>query len=303
MELLFLGTGAGVPAKHRNVSSIALIAPEYKGEIWLFDCGEATQHHILDTKVKLSKVMNIFVTHLHGDHIFGLPGLLGSRSFQGGERELHLYGPPGIRDYIQINLQASFTHLTYPIEITEVEEGRIFEDESRYVLTTLLDHVVPSLGYRIVEKDKPGSLLKEKIKKELGLSPGPLYKAFKEQESVILPNGQTVRTTEYIGPSKKGRSIAILGDTRPCQASVELARNADILVHEGTFTQEKEEGANEFGHSSARQAAVIAKAAHVKQLILTHISARYQETDALLAEAKAIFPDTVIAEDFWSYEF
>ena len=120
---------------------------------------------------------------------------------------------------------------------------------------------------------------------------------------VVLPDGTQVKTADYIGPAKKGRVLAILGDTRPCQASVDLALNADILVHEGTFAQDKEEGANEFGHSSARQAAEIAKAAHVNKLILTHISSRYQETDELLKEAQGVFPETVIAEDFWSYVF
>lgn len=303
MELLFLGTGAGVPAKHRNVSSIALLMPEYKGDIWMFDCGEATQHHILETKVKLSKVKNIFITHLHGDHIFGLPGLLGSRSFQGGVDELHLYGPPGIREFVESNLNLSYTHLTYSIHITEVEEGVIYEDDARLVRARLLDHVVPSFGFRIEEKDKPGTLLVDKIAGELGIKPGPLLKDFKTKETLVLPDSRTIQTADYIGPPKKGRTITLLGDTRPCQASVDLGREADILVHEGTFDQEKEEGANDFGHSSTRQAAEVARAAGAKKLILTHISSRYQTTDELLAEAQAVFPNTVIAEDFWSVVF
>ena len=169
MELLFLGTGAGIPAKHRNVSSAALIMPEYKGDIWLFDCGEATQQQILETKVKLSKVKKIFITHLHGDHIFGLPGLLGSRSFQGGNDILHIYGPSGIKNFIETNLSLSYTHLTYPIEMNEIKDGVVYEDEAVQVIAKTLDHVVPSFGYRIEEKDKPGPLLAKKIKDELGI--------------------------------------------------------------------------------------------------------------------------------------
>jgi ribonuclease Z len=303
MELLFLGTGAGVPAKHRNVSSIAFIMPEYKGDIWLFDCGEATQHQILETKVKLSKVKKIFISHLHGDHIFGLPGLLGSRSFQGGVDELHLYGPPGIRAFLDLTLSISYTHLTYSLQITEVEEGVIFEDENLLVRAQVLDHVVPSLGFRIEEKDKPGKLLVRKIEKELGIKPGPLFKKFKDQETVTLDNGKVIHTADYTGALKKGRRLAILGDTRPCQASIDLGKDTDLLVHEGTFANDKEEGANEFGHSSVRQAAEIAKKAGAQKLILTHISSRYQDADVLLDEAQAVFPETEIAEDFWSLEF
>ncbi|WEG14358.1 ribonuclease Z [Pullulanibacillus sp. KACC 23026] len=304
MELVFLGTGAGVPAKHRNVASIALIMPEFNSETWLFDCGEATQHQILETKVKLSKVTKILITHLHGDHIYGLPGLLGSRSFQGGETLLTLYGPKGIKDYVEVSLRISETHLTYPLEIIELEEGTLFETANYKVEVRLLLHGVASYGYRLVEKDKPGALLVDKIKKELGISPGPLLKQFKETDRLVLDDGREIVTADYLGPVKKGRIVAILGDTKPCEGERVLAEGATLLVHEATFMVDKEEGANAFFHSSTRQAAACAIDAHAETLILTHISARYKdEGEALLNEAKAFFPNTYLAEDLWSYTF
>lgn len=301
LELLFLGTGAGVPAKRRNVSAAALIMPERGGETWLFDCGEATQHQILHTHVKLAKITKIFITHLHGDHIFGLPGLLGTRSFQADGERLDIYGPPGIRAFIEQTLHLSGTHLTYPLSVTEIDEGVILEDEALVVEARRLEHVLLSFGFRVMEKDKPGPLLAEKIQSELGLPPGPIYKRFKEQETVTLPDGRTVRSADYIGPPKRGKIVAMLGDTRPCSGAAALAAAATVLVHEATFTVDKEASANQYGHSSARQAASTAKEAGVQALILTHISSRYRESEALLAEAQAVFPNTYVAEDLWSY--
>ncbi|GGH79402.1 ribonuclease Z [Pullulanibacillus pueri] len=302
MELLFLGTGAGVPAKHRNVSALALIMPEYKGETWLFDCGEATQHQILHTKVKLPRIKKIFISHLHGDHIFGLPGLLGSRSFQGEDHPLEIYGPPGLRTYIETSLALSGTHLTYPLKIIELVKGVIYEDETFRISTDKLAHVIDSYGFRIQEKNKPGKLLVDKIKHDLGVIPGPELKKFKEEPIVKLADGSQVESAHYLGPEKQGRILTILGDTKPCPEALELAREADVVVHESTFRSDKEEGANTFGHSTARQAATLAKNAAARTLILTHISSRYQEdVTELLDEARLIFNPCFLAEDFWSY--
>ena len=302
MELLFLGTGAGVPAKDRNVSALAFMMPEYKGETWLFDCGEATQHQILHSKVKLPRIKKIFITHLHGDHIFGLPGLLGSRSFQGGSDELEIYGPEGLKSFIEVSLGISGTHLTYPIKIIEVSQGVIFEDDHFCVYTDKLAHVIDSYGFRIEEKNKPGKLLVEKIQKELGSLPGTQLSLFKKEETFTLEDGRVVQTSDYVGEEKKGRVVTLLGDTKPCSSAIELAKGADVLVHESTFLSDKEEGANAFGHSTARQAATIAKEAKARQLILTHISSRYQDdVHKLLEEAEAIFKPCFLAEDFWEY--
>lgn len=298
MELLFLGTGAGMPAKYRNVTAISLKHLD-DGAIWLFDCGEATQHQILHTSIKPRKIEKIFITHLHGDHIFGLPGLLGSRSFQGGETPVTIYGPTGIREYIQTSLRISQTHLKYDLEIIEIEEGIVFEDESFIVEARLLDHGIDSIGYRIVEKDKPGELLVEQLK-AIGVKPGPIYKQIKAGETIVLEDGLTINGKDFVGPDKKGRIITILGDTRICENSILLAQDADILVHEATFDKNSEGMAYDYFHSTTQQAARIALQADVKQLIITHISSRFEKNDwpELEKEAQEIFPNTVIAEDF-----
>ncbi len=298
MEIVFLGTGAGMPAKHRNVSSIALKHLS-DGSIWLFDCGEATQHQILHTSLKPRKINHIFISHLHGDHIFGLPGLLGSRSFLGGEEPLTVYGPKGIKEFIECSLAVSQTHLKYDLQIVELYEGVIFENENFLVQTKLLQHVVPSYGFRIIEKDKPGTLQVEKLK-EIGIPPGPIYKRIKNGETVTLEDGRVINGKDFLGPDKKGRIVTILGDTRYCENSIILAKNADLLIHEATFDANSHDMAYEYFHSTTKEAAKVAKKAGVKKLCITHISSRFEKSawPLLEKEAREIFPNTVIARDF-----
>lgn len=152
MEITFLGTGAGVPSKERNVSALALSLLQEENHIWLFDCGEATQHQILHTSIKPRKINKIFITHLHGDHIFGLPGFLSSRSFQGGEEELTIYGPKGIKQFVETSIQISQSHLSYPIHYIEIEDGSVIKEHNFTIHVKQLDHGIPSYGYRIEEK-------------------------------------------------------------------------------------------------------------------------------------------------------
>ncbi|HEK9102420.1 TPA: ribonuclease Z [Bacillus pseudomycoides] len=299
MEFVFLGTGAGVPSKGRNVSAIALQLLEERGETWLFDCGEATQHQILHTSVRPRRIEKIFITHLHGDHIFGLPGLLGSRSFQGGTTPLTIYGPKGIKQFIEVALSVSTTHVKYPLEIVEItEEGIVFEDKQFSVKMKRLSHGIECFGYRIVEKDIQGHLLVEKLLEE-GVKPGPIFKRLKDGETVELDDGRVLHGKDFIGPPQKGRIITILGDTRYCEASRQLAQDADVLVHEATFAAEDEGQAHDYFHSTTEQAARIAVQANVKRLILTHISSRYQGDTykELLKEAQTLFANTEIAMD------
>ncbi|MBT2656493.1 ribonuclease Z [Bacillus sp. ISL-18] len=299
MDLFFLGTGAGMPAKLRNVTSIALKLLEERGAVWLFDAGEATQHQILHTSIKPRRIEKIFITHLHGDHIYGLPGLLSSRSFQGGETGVTVYGPKGIKEYLQVSLSLSQTYLKYPLTVTEISEGIIFEDEQFKVEARRLDHGIPSYGYRIVERDRPGTLLADKLK-EAGVQPGPIFRKIKNGEIVTLEDGRVIEPDKFLGPSQKGRIVTILGDTRYCENSRWLAQDADFLVHEATFAKGEEQLAFDYFHSTTRQAAEIAKQASCQQLCLTHISSRYdrQAWLELVGEAQEIFPQTVIAEDF-----
>ncbi|AIM15533.1 MULTISPECIES: ribonuclease Z [Neobacillus] len=299
MDLFFLGTGAGMPAKLRNVTSIALKLLEERGAIWLFDCGEATQHQILHTSIKPRRIEKIFITHLHGDHLYGLPGLLSSRSFQGGESEVTIYGPKGIKEYIHLSLSISQSYLKYPINVIEIEEGIIFEDDQFIVEAGLLDHGIPSYGYRVVEKDKPGTLLAEKLK-AAGVKPGPIFKKIKNGERVVLEDGRVIEPEEFLGPPQRGRIVTILGDTRVCENALKLAKNADILVHEATFSKGEEHLAFKYFHSTTKQAAEIALQADCKKLCLTHISSRYERNawQELVQEAAETFPNTLIAEDF-----
>jgi len=297
---LFLGTGAGIPAKLRNVTSIALKLLEERKAVWLFDCGEATQHQILHTSLKPRRIEKIFITHLHGDHIFGLPGLLGSRSFQSGDSELTVFGPKGLRQFITVSLQISDTHLQYPLKIVEIEDGIIFEDDQFLVEAAKLDHAVESFGYRIIEKDKPGTLNAKKLRDD-GIPPGPIYAKLKNGESVELDNQKIIHGKDYLGPTIKGRIITILGDTRTCANALKLAANADVLVHESTFSADNEEMAYEYFHSTTTQAAKTALQANAKMLCLTHISSRYglEDSKHLVEEAKSIFKNTYIAHDFF----
>ncbi|HAA6518378.1 TPA: ribonuclease Z [Listeria monocytogenes] len=298
MELVFLGTGAGVPSRGRNVTSIALSMLNERNAIWLFDCGEATQHQIMRSQIKLSKLEKIFITHLHGDHIFGLPGLLSSRSFQGGESDLTIYGPVGITEYVETSLRLSGTRLTYKIIFNEIEPGLIFEDKMFSITVDELDHGLRSFGYRIVEKDKPGALNADKLIDD-GVEPGPIFQKIKKGETVTLADGSVINGKDYIDEPQKGKIISIFGDTKATASELELALNADVLVHEATFEGDKEKLAGEYMHSTTLQAASLAKKANVKKLILTHISSRYDRdaSKELLIEAQSVFKNTEIAYD------
>lgn len=299
MDIFFLGTGAGVPGKLRNVTSIALKMLEERGVIWLFDVGEATQHQILHTSIRPRRIEKIFITHLHGDHIYGLPGLLASRSFQGGESEVIVYGPKGLKEYIMLSLSVSQTYLKYPLKIVEIDEGLIFEDEQFIVEARLLEHGIPSYGYRIIEKDRPGTLLAEKLV-EAGVQPGPIFRKIKQGESVTLEDGRVIEPADFLGPAQKGRVVTILGDTRYCENAISLALDADLLIHEATFSKGEEKLAFDYFHSTTHQAAEVARRAGSKKLCLTHISSRYdrQAWLELVTEAQEIFANTDIAEDF-----
>lgn len=300
MELLFLGTGSGVPAKHRNVSSMMLKLLDERNSMWMFDCGEATQQQILNTTVKPRKIEKIFITHMHGDHIFGLPGLLSSRAFQGGDTPLTIYGPKGIKNYVTTSLKLSQSHIRYAIRFVEIEnDGMLYEDDQFVVTTKRLQHGIPSFGYRIVEKDREGELKADELQ-ALGVPFGPLFGKLKKGETVVLSNGQSVNGKDYIGPRQKGRIITILGDTKYCEQSIQLAEGADLLVHESTFLHSDKELAHSYNHSTNLEAAAVARKANVSKLVLTHISARYLYADSKLMqkEAQEAFPNTFVMSDF-----
>lgn len=299
MQLEFLGTGAGSPGKFRNVTSVALKLLDETNEIWLFDCGEATQHQILKTNIKPRKIDKIFISHLHGDHIFGLPGFLSSRSNQGGNSELTIYGPTGIKDFVMTSLRVSETKLSYRINFIDIKDGIIFENKNYIVKARELDHRIKSYGFRVSEKDHPGELLVEKLK-ELAIPSGPIYGEIKQGKQVTLADGTIIEGKDFIGQPQPGRVVTILGDTRQTNNIEILAKDADALVHESTFGKQEGNLARNYYHSTNVQAARIARKSHAKQLLLTHISARYtgKLEHQLEKEAREIFPQTKVVRDF-----
>ena len=302
MELWFLGTSAGMPVRGRNVTSIALRTSQNSGSFWMFDCGEGTQHQLLHTSLKLTRMSKLFITHLHGDHVYGLPGLLSSRSSLGCTDSLHIYGPPGLRELIETNFRITGTHLGYPLRIVEVVEGVLFEDDDLTVEVAKLDHRIDSYGYRIMEHDRPG-VLNARWLAEIGVPPGPVYGQLKAGDDVTLKDGRVIRSADAVGQSLRGCIVTILGDTRPCNNAVKLGKGADVLIHEATFAHDLADKAYEYGHSTALQAAEIAQAAGAQRLFITHFSSRYMLADLanLEVEARSVFSRTDAAMELKRY--
>ncbi|EHI1092524.1 ribonuclease BN [Shigella sonnei] len=300
MELIFLDTSAGVPTRTRNVTAILLNLqyPTQSG-LWLFDCGEGTQHQLLHTAFNPRKLDKIFISHLHGDHLFGLPGLLCSRSMSGIIQPLTIYGPQGIREFVETALRISGSWTDYPLEIVEIGAGEILDDGLRKVTAYPLEHPLECYGYRIEEHDKPGALNAQALK-AAGVPPGPLFQELKAGKTITLEDGRQINGADYLAAPVPGKALAIFGDTGPCDAALDLAKGVDVMVHEATLDITMEAKANSRGHSSTRQAATLAREAGVGKLIITHVSSRYDDKGCqhLLRECRSIFPATELANDF-----
>lgn len=291
MEITFLGTGAALPTKERNTQAIALNLEPYSNSIWLFDVGEGTQHQILHHSIKLGKVDHIFITHMHGDHIFGLPGLLTSRSFQGGEdKPLTIIGPRGIKSYVEMTLQASLSKLNYPITFIEIDEQLHYHHEGFTISAYALNHGVPSFGYRIEAPTTPGKIDVAALK-AIGMEPGPKYQEVKEQNTFIF-NNQTYDSSQFKGSDKIGPKIAIFGDTMPCKNEYLLAEDVDVIVHEATYIDGDRTLADSHHHSHISDVLKLLEDSHAKQALLNHISNRYNlsDIDVLYAELQEHYP-------------
>lgn len=305
MQITFLGTSSGVPTRSRNVSSVALRLPQ-KAEIWLFDCGEGTQHQIMRSDLKISQITRIFITHMHGDHIFGLMGLLATSGLAGSPHRIDIYGPPKLDEYLRASSRYSQTHLSYPLQVHTIEPGVIYQDEEFTVSCERLEHRVTAFGYRVAELDRPGRFDVEKAK-ELQIPPGRVYGQLKRGETVTLNDGRVINGSALCSPTEEGRKLAYCTDTIYTPNAVSLAQDADVLIHEATFSHRDAELAFQRLHSTSTMAAQTALAAGVKRLIMTHFSPRYApgndiELQHLLEEARAIFPNTQMAYDFFTYE-
>ncbi len=305
VQLTFLGTSSGVPTRSRNVSAIALRLPQ-RAELWLFDCGEGTQHQFLRSDLRVSQMRRVFVTHMHGDHTFGLMGLLASCGLAGNPERIDIYGPRALKDYLKACGLHSQTHFSYPLKLHTVKPGLLHEDAEFKISCGPLKHRVPAFGYRIEEKDKPGRFDLAKAQ-ALGIPPGPVYGDLKSGKTVTLADGRIIRGSELCGPTRPGRKVVYCTDTVFCEGAVELAQGADVLIHEATFAHQDAELAFQRMHSTSTMAAQVALAAGVKQLIMTHFSPRYAPGNAvtldnLRDEARAIFPNTILAHDFMTYD-
>jgi ribonuclease Z len=277
-----LGTGAGRPTSRRNVSALALVRG---GELLLFDCGEATQHQARHAGLRLGHVGAVFLTHLHGDHVNGLPGLIGSLTLSGREAPLRVVGPAGVASWLKLLGELRVVWPGFPLEVVELSGagGIALETPEYTVEARALDHRVPAYGFALQEKPRPGTLDVEKLR-ALGVPPGPAYREYKERG-------------EFVGPPRPGLRIAYVLDTRPCDGGVELGRGADLLVHEGTYAQGREDDARERGHSTVVEAAEVASRAGARRLLLTHLSPTCPEPAELLDQVKPIFSNSEIAED------
>jgi ribonuclease Z len=313
MKVIFLGTSSGMPTLKRNVSSIALIFIQ-KNKLWLWDCGESTQQQIQKTSLKLSKLEKIFISHLHGDHLFGLPGLLASRGLRMGknQQKIQIFGPEGLDIYLEETLRITKNYIPYEIEIKiippNLSVGIIWEDEEYIVRYSEVNHNIKTYAYSVEEKKDRSHFLIDKARR-LNIPSGPIYRTLKEGKTAQLPNGRIFQGKDFINEIRKGRKIVFCGDTTYCEKLLHLAKGADLLIHEATFSQKEEDLAKRNFHSTTAIAAKIAKEAQVKQLILTHISPRYSSNNKLtitesdlLVEAQNVFPDTILADDFMEYE-
>jgi len=314
MKVIFLGTGSGMPTLKRNVSAIALVFSN-SNKLWLWDCGEGTQQQIQKTSLKVSKLEKIFISHLHGDHVFGLPGLLASRGLRGGKNQnkVQIFGPEGLDRYLEETLSITRTYIPYEIKIKiippNVSAGIIWEDEDYIVRYIEVNHNIKTYAYSVEEKKDRSHFLVEKAH-QLNIPPGPVYGTLKEGKTVELSNGRIFQGKNFLSKIKKGRKIVFCGDTTYCENLVHLAKSADLLIHEATFSQREEDLANRNFHSTTTIAAKVAKQAQVKKLLLTHISPRYGSSNnkplitekELLTEAQSVFPETILAGDFMEHE-
>ena len=292
LDVVFLGTSGSMPTARRAPSALLV---RRGGERMLFDCAEGTQRQLLRSAIGLIELPEVFLTHYHADHYLGLPGMLKTFALRGREVPMTVYGPPGLRDLFGA-LRRIFGKLTYPLELVELHAGDVLERDECRIEAIEVDHGVSAIGYALVEDVRPGRFDVETAD-ALGVPVGPERGALQRGEPVTLADGRAVTPEHVLGPPRPGRRFVLAGDTAPSATVLYAAKGADVLVHEATFCEEERERAAETSHSTAWQAATIAKEAGVKLLALTHLSTRYAGRD-VADEARAVFPETVVPRDF-----
>ncbi|ARA94901.1 ribonuclease Z [Rhodothermaceae bacterium RA] len=297
-----LGTAGALPTRDRHLPAVAV---ERAGVSVLFDCGEGTQRRLLAAGLKPPRLRAVCITHLHGDHVFGLPGLLSTLGLLDRSEPLVVAGPEGIARLVRGLPGLGEGELPYPIRFVELPDAFdaavVLEADAYRIVARPLAHRVPAVGYRFEEKPRPGHLDVEWAR-ALGVTDYRHYRALKAGEAVTLPDGRVVPPEAVVGPPRPGVSFAYVTDTMPCEGGIALARAATLLYHEATFLHDLQELALARGHSTAREAAEVARAAGARRLLLGHFSARYRTPDALVAEARQVFQNTEAAVELKRYD-
>jgi ribonuclease Z len=294
----FLGTGGSWPSAERNVAATAL---KRGGDILLFDCGEGTQRQFQHSGLSYMAVQKIFLSHLHGDHCFGLPGLFKTMQLNERTAPLEVYGPRGLDDLMDVYGRIASVKGQYDIQWKELDEGDVVKGEGYSVACRRMNHTVTDLAYAYQEEGRPGRFNKQQAL-DLGVPEGPAFRRLQLGESVQSARGAVVRPQDVLGVGRAGRRIVITGDTGPCEALIEFAASADLLISEATYCNDMVERAEEYGHMTAAWAADAARRARVQQLVLTHLSPRYANAEQHRAEATPIFAATKVAKDFLQLE-
>jgi ribonuclease Z len=297
MEIVFLGTGGSFPSPQRGVSSIAI---KVNGDVLLFDCGEGTQRQLMLSPLSFMHITKIFITHFHGDHYLGLPGLLQTMALNGRTKDLEIFGPKGTEQLVTILERISYYSRTFDLVLHEMKDKQVEHFEGFKVSAHRLDHPLPTLGYLLEEDDRPGKF-DTNAAKLLELPEGPLWGKLQTGETIVW-NGQPITPEMVMGPHRPGRKVFIAMDTKPIMSLPDIVRGIDVLIHEATADRSLEEKANKFGHSTAAQAATIAKEAAVRKLFMVHISPRYRDVAPLLREARIMFTESYIPSDLDTFK-
>lgn len=301
VEIVPLGTASALPTRTRHPSSIALVR---EGRILLFDCGEGAQMRLIDAGLKPTRIDAVFITHLHGDHYFGLMGLISTLSMMDRENLLTIVAPAGLPELFDVLPGVDLEWLSFPVEFVELDgafrKEVVFETDEFHVEARPLEHRTLTAGYRFEERPRPGHLDAERAK-ALGVSDYAHFRALKRGDRVRLPGGREIDPSEVVGPEQPGRSFAYVTDTRPCENGRILARNADLVYHDATFMEAFRSRAVETAHATAAEAATVARNAGAKKLLIGHFSARHADPSGLLREAREVFKNTEVAEELKRY--
>jgi ribonuclease Z len=292
LDVVFLGTSGATPTAQRAPAATLV---RRGGERLLFDCAEGTQRQFLRCDIGLVELREVFLTHFHADHYLGLPGLLKTYSLRGRELPLTVYGPRGLRALLS-SLGRVFGRLTYPVDTVELAPGDVLDRDGYRLRAFSVNHGVSAIGYALVEHERPGRF-DVAAADALGVPDGPARGVLQHGEALVLPDGRRIEPSDVLGPPREGRKVVLSGDTAPSESVVEAATSADLLVHEATFLADEAERARETLHSTAAEAALVAREAGVRLLALTHLSTRYFGHE-VVEEARAVFPESVVPRDF-----